>query len=277
MQEEIIYEGSRGKDFKDMIFEILKRSNLKDKYMEPLLTDESMSLFSKVFTSPTANPVDNYELFEIMGDVTANKFIVLYMLKRFPKLFSNEAVQIVARLKIVYGSKQTFFGIAERLGFWPYITAAQSERDNRKKSLLEDSFEAFLGCVEFILDRTMINGVGYTICYNILESIFNDMDISLKYEDLYDAKTRLKEIYDMAIYKPLGTIEYKETKTAGINTSEVFQVSNVGGRKNYTLIGRGSAALKQNAQQSAAINALVNLKRKGIYKPVPKIFEDLNL
>ena len=34
-------------------------------------------------------------------------------------------------------------------------------------------------------------------CVNkILEEIFNDIPISLKYEDLYDSITRLKEIFD---------------------------------------------------------------------------------
>jgi hypothetical protein len=59
-------------------------------------------------------------------------------------------------------------------------------------------------------------GVGYAIVYTILKSIFDNMNISLKYEDLYDAKTRLKELCDM--YKTqLTNLNYKYEKDIQTN------------------------------------------------------------
>ena len=58
-----------------------------------------------------------------MGDLTINKFIVNYSYKRFPQLKCTEGVKVVARLRINYGSRQSFSEIAEKLGIWNYISA----------------------------------------------------------------------------------------------------------------------------------------------------------
>ena len=107
-----------------------------------------------------------------------------------------------------------------------------------------------------------------SIIYDILKTIFDEIDISLKYEDLYDAKTRLKELFDM--YPDLGKIKYKEQKIDLINYSTVYQLTKNGQMKP---LGKGSAALKQDAQQNAAQNALIGLNRKGFVKPVPEIYK----
>ena len=103
----------------------------------------------------------------------------------------------------------------KNLNFWPFISAAiegternQKYRNRNKKDLLEDVLEAFIGCTEYLLDEAFRPGVGYGIVYDILESIFNELPMSLEYEDLYDAKTRLKETTDFKDLKALiGTLK----------------------------------------------------------------------
>jgi len=102
----------------------------------------------------------------------------------------------VARLRINYGSKDSLYKIAENLGFWDYISSSEDERSRNRKSLLEDSLEAFMGATEMILNKKFCNGVGYAVVYDIMKKIFDGMDISLIYEDLFDPKTRLKELFD---------------------------------------------------------------------------------
>ena len=48
--------------------------------------------------------------------------------------------------------------------------------------------------------------MGYGVVYAILESIFEKKHISLDYDDLFDAKTKLKETFDY--FKDLGAIIY---------------------------------------------------------------------
>jgi len=172
--EAIIYFGSRKQDFKNTIWNVISKGNLKDTYKQWLMSDDSLLIFNDVFTSNTADVLKNYEVYEQLGDITVNKFIVWYMYKRFPQLNCAQGVKIVARLRINYCSKQSFAQIAESLGFWSFITASEDERSHNKKPLLEDTMEAFFGAVELIIDKYTLTGVGYAVSFDILESIFND-------------------------------------------------------------------------------------------------------
>ena len=269
----IIIYGSRDQDFKDTIINVISKGNMKDKYKQWLLSPESLLIFNDVFTSNTANVLKNYEVYEQLGDITVNKFIVWYMYKRFPQLNCAQGVKIVARLRINYCSKQSFAQIAESLGFWPFITASEEERSHNKKPLLEDTLEAFFGAVEFIIYKHTLTGVGYAVAFDILESIFNNLYISLKYEDLYDAKTRLKELFDFCGDK-LGSIKYEDERNIEdkVTVSSVYQTTP---QNNRIKIGEGVASLKADAQQKAASKAIGFLKSKGFHKPVPEIYNSL--
>jgi dsRNA-specific ribonuclease len=285
-----IYIGPRDDNFKKLITSILEKGKLKKKYIDILTNDTNMKLFSQAFTSPTANIDENYEMYEQLGDLSANKFIVSYVYKRFPQIQCSKGVKIAARLRINYGAKQSFYEIANNFGFWEYITASKELRDHKKKALLEDTLESFVGCTESILDNMFQIGVGYGIVYSILKGIFDEIPISLNYNDLYDAKTRLKETFDPHS-TTLGKLVYldyrqtldgrivvdKEEKIDTIASSEVYQVSpdkrpaNVvqnqwnkpilingieRSRDGWNLIGIGKASVKKDAEQRAAIDGL---------------------
>ena len=298
-QSNEIYLGSRGADFKEMIHSFLRRGNLKAKYINLLTTNDNMILYGKAFTSDTVNPDDNYEIFEQLGDVSANKFLVWYSYKRFPQLFCPAGVKVVAQLRINYGSKKTFFKIGETLGFWQFISASEDERSRNKKSLLEDVFEAILGVTEYILDNAFRVGVGYGIVYDILTNIFNDEEMSLEYDDLKSAKTRIKEFFDKNT--TLGELEYIAVKERDLQTVYSYLVppskqkevckfcrsifnSKDGlkkhielcpsrieeAKRDWFLLGKGVAALKKDAEVRSAEQALTTLARKGFRIPVPE-------
>jgi len=269
-EEVIIYNGSRGKDFKELIFNLLKKAKLKTHYINILLDENSLEYYNKAFTSDTADIENNYEVFEQLGDITANKFIVWYMHRRFPKLMCSQGVKVVARLRINYGAKQSFSNIADKLGFWDFITASEEERSRCKKPLLEDTFEAFIGVTEYLIDTKIRECVGYSVVYNILENLFNEIQISLKYEDLYDAKTRLKELFDFYGVEVLGTIKYESLK----NMEEKITCATITQCKGNEriLLGEGVASLKIDAEQRAALKAIEFLKRRGFSKTVPEIY-----
>ena len=279
--ETIIYNGLRDNDFQYFLNKILKKANIKEHYINYLLSVDSLKQYNIAFTAPSANPNHNYEVYEQLGDLSANKFIVNYMYDKFPKLQCCECVKIVARLRILYGSKQTFSKIAEELGFWIYISSSEDQRNTEKKKLLEDTFEAFIGVTEYLLDsyyekQNIEKGVGYAVVYKLLENVFNNIHISLKYEDLYDAKTRLKELFDL--YNKgdsnIGLLIYEETKDveARLTTSFVYQKLSDSNRK---LLGQGCASLKADAQQRAAAFGIIKMNMMGYIKQVPQIYIDL--
>lgn len=284
-----IYLGSRGSDFKELIIGLLKKGKLKSKYIKMLTDPEAMRIYGCAFTSELVDPDNNYQVLEMIGDLIGNKFIVNYMYNRFPQLDCTEGVKVVARLRINYGAKQSFSEIARKLGFWDFISATNDLRQRKMKPLLEDVFEAFLGATERILDTRKRVGVGYAIVYDILSAIFDDIDISLRYEDLYDAKTRLKELFDMH-EGTLGPLVYSEEKIDMVQCSTVYRVEGgkyqekpdgtvnkkriIGGQ--YIQIGQGSAALKADAQQKAAAVALDTLAKQGWKKSIPVVYQRFN-
>lgn len=281
-----IYLGDRGVSFKKLITSLLKKGNIKQKYIDLLTTPESMDVFAAAFTSEQVDDNNNYQVYEQLGDLTGNKFIVWYIYKRFPQLKCAEGVKVAARLRINLGSKNSFCSIAENFGFWDFISATNELRHRKKKPLLEDVFEAFLGATETILDGHTKIGVGYACVYKILGAIFDEIPISLKYEDLYDAKTRLKELFDIHSEK-LGPLRYEEKREELVAYSMIYRLdggrydtrqdgtvnmNSIVGKYKKVLIGQGSAALKSDAEQVAAADALKNLAAQGYVKHAPAIY-----
>lgn len=281
-----IYLGDRGDAFKTLIKGVLKKGNIKKKYIAILTNPDNMEQYSAAFTSEQVDENHNYQVYEQLGDLSGNKFIVWYIYRRFPQLKCAEGVKVAARLRINYGSKNSFYKIAEDLGFWNFISATNDLRQRKKKPLLEDVFEAFLGVTETLLDEQVMYGVGYACVYKILGAIFDDMKISLRYEDLYDAKTRLKELFDIHVEK-LGPLVYEERKDDLITYSTAYRCAGgtyatrpdgsvntkrIIGRYHKVKIGEGSAALKADAQQAAAAAAIEELRRQGYIKHAPRIY-----
>ena len=292
-EEPVVYLGLRDDSFRDLIRGLLERGKLKAKYIDLLTTDESMKVYGHAFTAASANPEENYEIFEQLGDVSANKFIVWYAYRRFPQLECPLGVKVVARLRINYGARQSFSDIGERLGFWPYISASEDDRLRKKKDKLEDCVESFIGCTEYLLDRAFRPGVGYAIVYDILSSIFDEIPMSLRFEDLYDAKTRLKELFDLYKSK-LGTWAFVNNRDDMLAISQVYMIPTtsrnkqvikrkVGGTdkdivveeapSDWQFMGEGKAAKKADAEQKAAEAGLKLLNENGWVKEIPEEYK----
>ena len=288
-----IYLGNRKELFKCFISSLLKKGNVTTKYIKMLTEDDAMRVYGCAFTSEVVDPDNNYQVLEQVGDLAANKFINNYMYSRFPQLDCTAGVAVVARLRIKYGAKNSFSEIARKLGFWEFISATNDLRQRKMKPLLEDVLEAFIGATERILDNRKRVGVGYAIVYDILASIFDEMEISLKYEDLYDGKTRIKELFDTH-EGVLGPLVYKDQKCDLLQKSIIYRVKggkyeekteingNITFNKNkiiggqYIKIGEGTASLKADAQQNAAVDALYTLEKQGWSKPIPLIYQIFN-
>ena len=265
--------GDRGVKFKTLIETMFKRGNLKDSYISSLLTQKSMDIFSNAFTSNSVtayidsstgkivedkNSGDNYEIYEKLGDGVFDNFIGWYAFRRFGHLNTVKQVKVLHIIRSKYGSKKEFAPIAEKLGFWPFISASLYQINTKKKKLLEDVFEAFLGATSYILDKNFRYGVGYAICYDILANIFDEIQISTEFQELVDSVTKLKEIFDKK--KIEGDLFYDYIKGDKFIKVNVFRI--VLGK--YIQIGKGVAAIKADAKQNAAQNALEYLKSIGV-------------
>lgn len=239
-------------DFANLIKTVIDKGNIDEPTKNLLI--KNIAIYEEAFTSPSINKVRNYEMFEHLGDATVNKFLVSYFIKRFPQLDCPSGVKIVARLKINYASKQSFYTIANNLGFWPFIVASPQVKATKKKALLEDVLEAFIGATEYIIDsRYQHTGIGYVVVARVLKQIFDRITISLAYEDLYDPKSRIKEYFDKN--KHLGTLEfvYKAKK----KLAYIYKQNKKCGKTQLLMTGTGN--LKSYAEQDAAMKLLNKL------------------
>ena len=170
-------------------------------------------------------------------------------------------------------------------------------RARHKKDLLEDTFEAFVGCTEYLLDKAYRPGVGYGIVYDILSDIFDEIPISLRFEDLLDPKTRLKETFDA--FPQLGEWAYINTREEiesgySMAMATLYQVPNGVSNKSshrktgpgkkdfvevalpqWTELGKGTASRKIDAQQKAAAQGIEALRRRKFYRQPPADYEYL--
>lgn len=285
-----IYLGDRSTMFKTMLYNIFTKSKIKDEYINFLLCPKSLHEFDKAFTSDSVDPKNNYQVYEQLGDLTCNKFIGWYMYQRVPQLKCTEGVKIVARLKINYCGKNFFSKFAESLGFWTFISTTHEQKSVKKKSLLEDVFESFIGVTETLLEE-IEEGIGYKEVRRILKMIFDGIDISLKYEDLYDPKTRLKELFDYHCDN-LGELVYEDERISGNSQTKtvIYEVKNakfatnkngiinkskiVGGQ--YNMIGQSVSSSRSSSQQQASEYALRLMKSRGVTKPELPIYAKMN-
>jgi dsRNA-specific ribonuclease len=276
-----LYIGDRSEKFKKFLTCLIQRSHLKTKYINKLMETESINLYSNAFTHISIDSDRNYEYYEILGDVTCNKCIVWYIKERFPQLQNSDGVKVIARLRINLVSKKNFANLAENLGFHEFISCEKEIKEQKGKSLLEDVFEAFFGITELLIDKYLGVGSGYGICYRILKSILDEIPISLRYEDLYDPITRLKETFDF--YRQQvpgrqcsliwGNMIWENTKTEKGQIVNLFQFDKTLNKKK--LLVTTEAPLLDEAKQLAAIKYLQILHDHGFKRPIPEYYTKL--
>lgn len=266
-------------EFRQYIRDLLKTTGLAGVYIDLLTDDKSMKIYQQAFTHPSIDSVVNYEWLEIMGDATLNKAIVWYVSRRFPILQNPEGVKVIARLKINMVSKKKFAEIAESLGMDRFIRVdpeqVQSQNTTMIRSIMEDVLEAFFGATEWILDDRVEPGAGYGICYLLLKHILDPMDISLEYNDLYDAITRLKETMDVHRNRWPGNLRYKPIRDpiyAQDGLQRVQVVYQGPGAVGELLLGDAQGRSLDDAKQAAAQKAIVYLDRRDIRKNIPSYY-----
>ena len=264
----IIY-GDRGQSFKNMIRSILLISRLKQEYIDVLLDDYSISIYDIVFTHKSANSLQNYELYEMLGDTTVNKSIAWYLPRRFKDIWNDpDAVEKLSKTTQKLRSKKSLSSISKSIDFWDFITADQTSRKLKRTDILEDVFEAFIGGTEFLLDKRIKQGVGYTVCYAIIKSIFDSQDISMNLDVITDPISRLKETFDSKDLKEKG-IGVQEVEAIAFNDPEkkwIIYIYRKDKKGNKTLLAQSTDFKKKNAQYKASVYALQKLKEMGFEK-----------
>jgi dsRNA-specific ribonuclease len=267
-----VYHAPRDHNFINFIDKILEEyGDVSKNNRENILDKEGLSYYYASFTSPSYNKDVNYEFMETLGDSTLNKAIIWYFARRFPQINSPDGIDILTRLKIKFIQKKSFSSLAEKLGFWPFISTNFNRSSTEEMiKTLEDVFESFFGATELVIDKKYSIGTGYKVCYRIISRLLDKLNIFINYENLVDSKTRLKELFDHNKHKGIGSLEYlKQVETRGsdkIYKSAIRRTLETG---ESFIIGKGEGYKIEDAEQNAATGALETLKEQGFVKIIP--------
>lgn len=256
-----IVQGDRGDKFKAHIISILEIACIRKEHYKLYL--DRIELFSRAYTSKTANPKCNYEALEFLGDSVCNFVLVQYMFKKFPQLSSPDGsmVKIGAQMKIKYASTRYFSQFAEQLGMLPFITASRYALLHEKKNLLEDVFEALMGALMTIATES---SPGDTLPstgphYRILKYLFDPLEISLNFEDLSSSKTNLKVYLEQHNFH---VPSFKSTRERDPDTNIfTFYVSAVVFVEGRAYRGNGSGRSAKEAEEEACKDLLEGMKK----------------
>jgi dsRNA-specific ribonuclease len=258
----------RGDNFVSFLRQLLsEKARLPPEKVEQYLVH--LDIFEQAFTHSSFNPEKNYEALEFLGDQVLNFSIVYYLTRRLPGLMADDGsnVRHISRLKINLVSKRVFASYAAELGFEKYIASSMLVRKEKMEDLLEDTLEAFSGAllrITAMLDPAS-EKVGYVPTlgpgYRLISSFLESKRISLDYEDLYDAKTRLKELLDA---NQLPGYQLTSSQRTGVDGRIVFKtklemtIDSVRG-----LWGAGKGFKKIDAETNSFEDAIKNLQAAG--------------
>ena len=261
--------------FRVHIQQLLRYSGLDKKYIRFLTNDTNINIYIQSVTHAYFDPIQNYEWYEMMGDAILNKCMVYYINQRFPFLHNHQGVKVIARLKINLVSKKTFAEISCRLGFPPFIRfiARETMIKINPKSLFEDVLESFFGVTEWLMDKHYEMGSGHVVCFRILKRIMDAQPISLKYEDLFDNITRLKELFDMHKMRLPGQVRYENNREDNIQIVSIYQYCPQSHRK--VLLHRCSGIGLDETKQKGAGFVIEMLRQRGFHRPSPIYYQQL--
>lgn len=194
-------------------------------------------------------PADNERL-EFLGDAVLDLAIGHTLFRCYPEMREGE----MTRLRALLVKESNLAEMAARLGLGEFLCLGKGEESSggrEKPSILSSCYEAVLGAL--FLER------GYDGVASFIDSHFQPgLDEMRQKLQQADAKSRLQEILQES-YSEAPT--YQLDSTEGPDHQKTFTVSV---RFRGTVLARGQAHSKKEAEQQAAARALNCLPELGL-------------
>ena len=214
---------------------------------------KSQELLSQAFRHPSyvyekddLGVSDNQRL-EFLGDAVINLAISHLLMESFPEMKEGDLSKY--RASLVSESGLHFIARELELGDYLLLGKGEERTNGRKKpSILTDALEALIGAI-------YLDG-GFTDALRVIEGIFSPLlnRIGLG-GSINDFKTELQE-YSQEAFQ--STPEYRLEKETGPDHNKTFYVAVY---LKGNVLGRGEGKSKKEAEQRAAKEALVCLRK----------------
>lgn len=289
-------------EYREFIIKLLEtRAGVKRSEAEKWTNQSGMELLTLAMThssvDPT-NPRNNYEILEFVGDSILSNITAYYLTESFQTIveMGNKGVQYLSKQKSLVTSKAFFADFSDKFGFAKFIryrplkyifskeTISTDQQTQQIKtvmidrSMMEDVFEAFFAALVKTIDKhEQMIGIGFSVAYSIMSSIYSEITIPTSLNELVDAKSQLKEIFDKrrALFGDTVSWDTDEktkelwvritfAKPVGSNETEIPAPLNIGP---YQLSvpkpgSDDSQATKAVLEQQASLDALKILQKQ---------------
>jgi dsRNA-specific ribonuclease len=167
------------------------------------LTEKSLKVFLRAFTSITVDPEENYERLEYIGDKMIASAVSLYLYQNF-RNFDEEALTDYFR----YLTANNFYlKISRNLRLSEFIRISNCAKKISKTKVEEDIFESFVGAL-IEVSEDIEKGLSFKIVYSFISYVFSIFPPPEDIEEAFDKKTAVIQIFGR--FKSLGIEEPKE-------------------------------------------------------------------
>jgi len=200
-------------EFRNAIQEILVRCKIRYSVIESIISsNDKMQNFLSAFTHPSVDREFNYLLYNFLGNAVLDESIVFYLKYRFPRI---QSVKWLTKIKHSITNRKLLASLVtmganspDKLPprsiakFIRYDAEfAEEIKDGGLKyvSFVENIMKALLGSIILTIEQypyPQPHGVGVQIAFYLIQSYFDSINISVKYENVFDAVSRLKELYE---------------------------------------------------------------------------------
>lgn len=208
---------------------------------------EEQAFTHRSYLNEAKEKISSNERLEFLGDSILSFIVSSYLYQKYPDF--NEGM--LTNLRALLVNTKSLASIAKDLDFGNHLKLSKGEDESRgrqNQSLLADSFEAFLGAL--FLDQGL-----EVVREFITETLLVQAENYVQKDSLKDPKSLLQE-YVQAKKQPSPT--YKVIQEEGPAHAKTFTV---GAFIQDSIVGEGKGRSKQEAEESAAKQALEKIKK----------------
>ena len=202
----------------------------------------------------------NNERLEFLGDAVIEMLSSIYLYNRFP----NEKEGILTKYRSALVKTSTLAKVAKNINLGDFIILSKGEEDNggrQRENILGDAFEALVGAIYIDTGIEYTNKFLYTHLYCILDGIISN-------KEYLNYKSSLQEAIQSK-YKVIP--RYQVIKEEGPSHNRIFTVSMSINKKKISV---GTGKSKQEAEENAAKNAILEIKKKHDKNKINKTGEE---
>ncbi len=198
------------KEFRDVMMDTLRyRCLLKKETVAKYFDNQhGMNELRRAFIDATYSKTYNYEMLEFRGDRELNLSVVEYIEEKFPQFTTTK---IPDKMKANISSGKYLGILARKFGYDKFSIYGDEMKEKMESErykghvercedcmkMYENNMEALCGAISKTLYQATKNaGVGHQACHNFIYSMLDTMDIPTTYDQIHDAVSRLKAIFD---------------------------------------------------------------------------------